>query len=124
MTLTPELWRSIKGRNESPLACNRINGSLMKKRLPKRILETIKRGRGKPNPRPQVDHSTDGSPERVQVHDEPEDETGIPANDLVDAEGNFLKDESDMTPMELKRARKLARRAQRRIQKIETGISA
>ena len=35
---------------------------------------------------------------------------------LVDADGNYLKPESEMTPAELKRARKLARRAQRRSQ--------
>ena len=84
----------------------------------------MKRGRGKPNSRPLEDKGIDGWLEQVEVNDEPDDETGMPTNDLVDAEGNFLKDESDMTPMELKRARKLARRAQRRTQKIETGISA
>lgn len=45
-------------------------------------------------------------------------------NNLVDSEGTFLKDESQMTPADLKRAYKLQRRAQRRAQKEETGISA
>mmetsp|Transcript_18268 Transcript_18268/g.27680 ORF Transcript_18268/g.27680 Transcript_18268/m.27680 type:complete len:507 (+) Transcript_18268:69-1589(+) len=45
-------------------------------------------------------------------------------NDLVDAKGNYLKSESEMTPAELKRARKLARRAQRRAEKEATGLSA
>ena len=52
------------------------------------------------------------------------EETQDATNDLVDAEGNFLKDESQMAPAEVKRARKLQRRAQRRTQKEETGISA
>jgi transcriptional accessory protein Tex/SPT6 len=57
----------------------------------------------------------------VNVADEEAEE---PANDLVDANGNFLKDESEMTPAEVKRARKLQRRAQRRTQKEQTGLSA
>ena len=45
-------------------------------------------------------------------------------NNLVDIDGTFLKEESQMTPADVKRAYKLQRRAQRRAQKEETGISA
>jgi predicted RNA-binding protein with RPS1 domain len=55
--------------------------------------------------------------------EDPDANATISANDLVDAEGNFLKEESDMSPAELKRARKLARRAQRRTQLVDVDTS-
>lgn len=63
-------------------------------------------------------------PEVTTVANVADEEAEEPANELVDADGNFLKDESQMTPAEVKRARKLQRRAQRRTQKEQTGISA
>mmetsp|Transcript_96 Transcript_96/g.218 ORF Transcript_96/g.218 Transcript_96/m.218 type:complete len:148 (+) Transcript_96:290-733(+) len=51
-----------------------------------------------------------------QVDEKSEPETSG-SNNLVDAQGNYLLDEADMTPAQLKRARKLARRASRRMQK-------
>lgn len=55
--------------------------------------------------------------------EEPETNATTSANDLVDAEGYFLKEESEMSPAELKRARKLARRAQRRTQQVDAATS-
>lgn len=52
---------------------------------------------------------------QVEPQPAPEPDATV-TNDLVDADGNYLKDESQMTPAELKRARKLQRRALRRAQ--------
>ena len=57
-------------------------------------------------------------PASAEMEPEPLVPSPAPTNKLVDEDGNYLKAESDMTPAELKRARKLARRAARRAEKV------
>ena len=65
------------------------------------------------------DHDNAESPQPKEESIETEPDGALPTNNLVDAQGKFLKEESEMTPAELKRARKLERRAQRRTQQLD-----